>query len=423
MKTEFIFTWLTICVSALAGEPQLTECAPRGGLPNFFAKLEHGDTVPIGYLGGSITAQQGWRPKSLNWFQQQYPKAKISEIAAAIGGTGSDLGAFRLKQDVLNRKPDLVFVEFAVNDGDGPPEPIYRGMEGIVRQVWRNNPDTDICFVYTVDLNKLKALQAGKLPNSYANMDKVAEHYGIPTIIMGLEVARLEQTGKLIFKGAKPTTDEEKAKLGDKIIFSPDGVHPYTDSGHQLYFEALVRGMNLIKPVGQPGPHKLIEPLIADNWENAQMLPMNLAKLSAGWKKLDPATDPQAKAFSSRMPGGLWEANQPGDSIEFKFRGTAASIYDVIGPGCGQVMITLDDKTPEVKPLFDVYCTSYRLFRLNIGSGLSNTMHTVKIEIHPDQPDKAKILGERNKKMDDPKRFDDRIFYAGAIMIVGELVE
>ena len=422
MNCKLILIWLALCLSAFAQEQPLAECSPRGGLPNFIAKVERGDTVRIGYLGGSITAQEGWRPKSLKWFQQQYPKARISEINAAIGGTGSDLGAFRLKHDVLSRKPDLVFVEFAVNDSDSTAEQIYRGMEGIVRQVWRDNPDTDICFVYTIDLNKLKMLQSGKLPNTYVAMNQVAEHYGIPAIILGLEVARLEKAGQLIFKGAKPATDEEKAKLGGKILFSPDAVHPYPDTGHQLYFEALVRGMNLIKPVGRPAPHKLVEPLIADNWENAQMLPLNRVKLSPGWKKQDPATDSMAKDFGNRIPG-LWKANEPGETIEFKFRGTTASIYDVIGPGCGQVIITLDDRAPEVKPLFDKYCTYYRLFRLNIGLDLSNTVHTVKIEIHPDQPDKAKILSEKSKQMDDSKRYDDRIFYAGALLIVGELVE
>jgi len=38
------------------------ECSPRAGLPNFFAKLQAGKEVHIGYLGGSITAQAGWRP-------------------------------------------------------------------------------------------------------------------------------------------------------------------------------------------------------------------------------------------------------------------------------------------------------------------------------------------------------------------------
>ena len=36
----------------------------------------------------------------------------ISEINAAIEGTGSDFGVFRLKDHVLQYKPDLGFVEF-----------------------------------------------------------------------------------------------------------------------------------------------------------------------------------------------------------------------------------------------------------------------------------------------------------------------
>ena len=81
----------------------LVECTPRAGLPNFFAKLERGGEVQIGYLGGSITAQPGWRVKSLNYFQQQYPQAKLVEIHAAIGGTGSDLGVLRIDHDVLKK--------------------------------------------------------------------------------------------------------------------------------------------------------------------------------------------------------------------------------------------------------------------------------------------------------------------------------
>ena len=77
----------------------------RGGLPNFFAKLDAGHKVNIGYLGGSITAQNGWRPKTLKWFQKNYPKAKISQINAAIGGTGSDLACFVLARTSCNASP------------------------------------------------------------------------------------------------------------------------------------------------------------------------------------------------------------------------------------------------------------------------------------------------------------------------------
>lgn len=420
LKCSFI--WLSSCLLALSGEAQLSECSARDGLPNFFAKLAQGDNVRIAYLGGSITAQEGWRPKTLSWFRQQYPKANISEINAAIGGTGSDLGVFRLRHDVLEQKPDLLFVEFAVNDAGASPDRIYRAMEGIVRQTWRDNPATDICYVYTIAGTMLDQLKKGELPRSYAAMEKIAAHYGIPSINMGIEVARLEQEGKLVFQAPKPKNEKEKAALGDKIIFSPDSVHPYPDSGHQLYLDAIVRGMNLIKPVGKPGPHQLIKPFLLDNWEKAKLIPLGQINPGAFWKKLDPSANGGFKQFSKRLPG-LWKANQPGDSIQFKFRGTEVAIYDVIGPDCGQVIVTLDNQKPVVVPRFDAYCVYYRPTLLKIGSNLSDTIHSVKIEIHPDQPDKARILSQRKEKMDDPKRFNDRAWYVSGLLIVGDLVQ
>ena len=422
MQSNYLCILLAACLPALAAETQLPECAPRGGLPNFFTKLEHGDNVRIAYLGGSITEQEGWRPKTLAWFQQRYPKAHIEEINAAIGGTGSDLGVFRLRQDVLDQKPDLLFVEFAVNDAKASLEQIYRAMEGIVRQTWRDNPATEICYVYTIAGPMLELIKKGEIPCSYAAMEKIAEHYGIPSINAGLCIARLEQAGKLVFKGAKPETEEEKAALGDKILFSPDSYHPYTDSGHQLYFDAVVRALNLIKPIGKATPHKLIKPFITDNWENAKLISLDKLPLSAAWKQLASPNNTVPQKVMKRLPG-VWKANQSGEGIQFKFLGTEVAIYNILGPDCGQVIVTLDEQPPTVVPRFDAYCVYYRPSILKIGSSLSNTVHTVKITIHPDQPNKAQILNQRNEKMDDPKRFDDRAWYAGALLIVGELVK
>ena len=404
-----------------AAATPLSECAPRAGLPNFFAKLDRNDPVRIGYLGGSITAQDGWRPKTLKWFQQQYPRAAISEINAAIGGTGSDLGVFRLRDDVLKFKPDLLFIEFAVNDSGAAATQIHRCLEGIIRQTWRDNPATDICLVYTLEGHMLEMLKQDQLPGSYAAMEQVAEHYGIPSINMGLAVARLETAGQLVFQGKPPVTEAEKTALGDKILFSEDGVHPFPDTGHQVYLESIARGMALIRSTGKPAPHQLGDAFVADNWEEAKLVPLSRARLSAGWTKLDPVTNQLAKNFESRLPA-IWKANQPGESIQFQFRGTAASLYDLVGPDCGQVIVTLDDQPPFIRPRFDAFCTYHRLASLTIGANLTNTVHTVKLEIHPDQPDKGKILTQRNEKMDQPERYNDRAWYAGALMLVGDLV-
>lgn len=414
--------------SALAAEElalaPAEECRPRQGLPNFYQKISTpGAAVKIGYLGGSITAQQGWRPKTLEAFRKAYPQAKVDEINAAIGGTGSDLGVFRLKQDVLDHKPDLLFVEFAVNDGGAAPEQIYRCMEGIVRQTWRALPECDICFVYTLTEALAPAMVDGKFQRSASAMEKVAGHYGIPTIHMGMEVARLAKEGRLVWRAPLPKTDAEKAALGDKFVFAPDSVHPHPETGHELYLAAVERSQPVLKAApGKPGPHALGAPFVADNYEAAKLLPITQAKLSPGFTLLDAKTDAFGKRWANRMTT-LHKASAPGETISFKFKGTRCAIYDLVGPDCGQVKVTLDGGPEKVVPRFDAYCTYHRLANLLIGTDLPDTVHEVKIEIHPEQPDKVAILAKNKNTMDKPERFNGTCIYPGAILLVGELVE
>ena len=200
------FGILAACLAALGlfaapDEVEMKESVPftvRGGLPNFAAKLKAGEPVTIVYFGGSITEQNGWRVQSADFLRQLYPNSKISPVNAAIGGTGSDLGAFRLAHDALTYKPDLVFVECAVNDGGAKPERIRKAMEGIVRQIRKALPECDICFVYTITKANIKDYQAGKLPASASIMEGIAEYYKFPTVNISYEVAKLEKEGKLV---------------------------------------------------------------------------------------------------------------------------------------------------------------------------------------------------------------------------------
>ncbi len=398
------------------------ECRPRAGWPNFKSKLEAGREVRVGYLGGSITAQNGWRVKSLAHFQSLYPKAKLTEINAAIGGTGSDLGVFRVQQDVLDHLPDLLFVEFAVNDGSASPDQIYRCMEGIVRQTWRKLPECDICFVYTITEALVPPLLDGKFQRSASAMEQVAEHYGIPSIHLALEVAKLAKEGKVVWKAPLPKTSEEKAALGDKFVFAPDSVHPHPETGHELYEKAIERSVPLIDAASKAkGAHKLPAPFIDSNFETAKLVPISAAKLGEDFVALDKNKDPLGRSFAQRLPN-LHRGTKPGAALTFKFKGTSCAIYDVIGPDSGQVSVTLDDQPAKVVLRFDPYSTYHRLARLPIGADLSDAVHSVKIEIHPDQPDKAKILSQQKKTIDKPERFDGTAFYPGAILLVGEMV-
>jgi lysophospholipase L1-like esterase len=426
MLRHFLFLLLLVSTHAAEEFPLVPaqECRQRNGLPNFLAKANTaGAEIKIGYLGGSITAQNGWRPKTLAHFQKTWPQAKFSEINAAIGGTGSDLGVFRLKQDVLDHKPDLLFVEFAVNDGGAQPEQIFRCMEGIVRQTWKALPECDICFVYTLTEALAPAMLEGKFQRSASAMEKIADHYSIPTIHMAMEVAKLAKEGKLAWKAKLPKTDEEKKALEGKFVFAPDSVHPHVETGHELYLQAIVRSLDPIMAASKtPAAHVLGAPFIATNYEQAKLLPITIATLSEGFALLDSKTDDFGKRWANRMTT-LHKGTKPGDAITFQFKGTRCSIYDIIGPDGGQVSVTLDDQPVKVLPRFDAYCTYHRLSALMIGTDLEDTVHTVKIEIHPEQPDKAQILAKNGNKIDKPERFDATAFYPGAILLVGDVVQ
>jgi lysophospholipase L1-like esterase len=425
MRTAYLLLLLAMSVASAADPYPLREAVEfhaRGGLPNVAAKLAAGQEVRIAYFGGSITAAAGWRVKSLAWFKQQYPKAAISEINAAIGGTGSDLGVYRLGFDVLGHKPDLMFVEFAVNDGGADPKQIHRCMEGIVRQTWAADPATDICYVYTLTGGMLDDFKGGHFPRAASAMEELADHYAIPSVHFGVEVSARERAGTLVFRTSK-ASDEERKALGDKLVFVEDNVHP-TDAGHQLYTEILARHLPELLAGGKPGPHALGAPLVADNYEHAKLVPLERATLGEGWTKLDPATDPRAKSFGNRVPG-LYRADKPGTTLSFRFKGTAAAIYDLVGPDCGQLTVVVDGGKPSTVARIDGYCTYHRLASLHIASELPDAVHTVTIRIDEQVPDKAKILFSQNRAdlEKNPAKYEGTKWYAGGIMVIGDLVQ
>jgi len=399
------------------------EVRARGGLPNFFLKAQTtGAEVKIGYLGGSITAQNGWRVQTLAHFKKAYPQASFAEINAAIGGTGSDLGVFRVKQDVLSQGPDLLFVEFAVNDGGADPQRIIRAMEGIVRQTWQANPKCDICFVYTLTEALSPPMLEGKLQRSASAMEKVADFYGIPSITLGMEVAKLAKAGKLAWRAKLPKIDAEKAALGDKFVFAADGVHPHDSTGQVLYTQAIVRSLPALA-IANNAPTVHVSNLALDpaNLERAKLVPVTAAKLSAGLAPADMATDAFAKGWSKRLPA-MVKLTQPGQSIEFKFKGTHCAVYDVVGPAGGMVAVTLDGKAQKPVQRIDAYCTYARLSTFLVGTDLPEGEHTVRLELLADPIDKAAVLAKNKNQIDKPERFAPLHFFPGALLIVGELV-
>ena len=400
----------------------LPECEPRTGLPNFFAKLEAGGPVRIAYLGGSITEAKGWRDLSRDWFAREYPHAEVRQIRATISGTGAEFGACRLHDHVLRHSPDLVFVEFAVNGAGATDKRAIESVEGIIRHVRRNDPKAEVCLVFTVSSGMLKDLRDGRSPRVVTNMKKVADHYGIPTIDFGPGVARLVDEGKLVVSGPAPA---KNAPPSGPMVFSADGTHPIFETGHQLYLDAIVRSIPVIKAAGQPGPHPLPEPLEPENWEHGSMVAIDAPGVirSPGWSKVEPPDGTEKRQRISEYFPGVWQAGQPGDSLEFTFEGVGFGLSGFRGPSAGLFRVTVDDRPSIDATFFDSYSHAGRVSHKAwfYPQGLPHGKHRVRIEFLAAPPDYAAILKKEGKSIKPPETAPETVFQLAAILLAGSL--
>jgi len=88
--------------------------------------------------------------------------------------------------------------------------------------------------------------------------------------------------------------------------------------------------------------------------------------------------------------------------------------------------VTVDDGPPRVVPRFDRYSNYHRLATLSVARNLPDAVHAVKLELLPDPPDKVKIIVEGKMTDENPKdnpKYAGINWYAGGILVVGELVE
>ena len=401
-------------IKAQRSVKDLEEFHQRDGLPNFFRKINLGEQVSIAYLGGSITeAQNGWRDMTYDWLVNHYPKARFTQINATIGGTGSNLGVFRLERDVLVHHPDLVFVEFAVNDGSTPAEAIHVAMEGIVRKIWKQDSDTDICFVYTLAENGVKSLQEGNFQPPAEAMEQIAGHYQIPSIHMGVEVVKLLEADKLIFTG----NPEEHP---DKIVFTKDKTHPISASGHPIYAEVVERSFVKMEGVRGRRRHSTAEVFKTGNWENAKMIPLSTLDKTGKWQDL--SSDNELLKRFARSMSFLSKTDQAGASLTIKFKGKVLGVYDVIGPESGIIEVVVDGKPPFEVTRFDAYCNYFRRNAFFLKD-LSDGEHQVTFTVSGKALDKAAILAKRNIPFENPGNYAVNGWLVNSVLLVGEVIK
>ncbi len=77
----------------------------------------HGHSVPAGYFATPMVDTLNAYPHLLQvGLKHRFPFAVINVIVTAIGGENSQSGAARFSKDVLCHRPDLILIDYALND-------------------------------------------------------------------------------------------------------------------------------------------------------------------------------------------------------------------------------------------------------------------------------------------------------------------
>ena len=353
----------------------------RNKLHNAQIVFEREKKGRVAFLGGSITANGGWRDSICIYLQKRFPDTKFDFIAAGIPSMGSTPGAFRFERDVLkNGKVDLLFEEAAVNDrvnGFGPETQIL-GMEGIVRHARESNPAMDIVIMHFVDPDKMAQFRKGITPPEIQNHEKVAAHYGISTINLAKEVTERIDNGEFTwgndFKNLHP---------------SPFGQHIYFQSMKAL-LETCWSGF--VADDDKLTAYSLPDKLNKACYDNGILIPAVEIKQAKDWKT-DQNWIPNDKTGTRddfvKVP--MLIAENPGKTLTFNFEGNAIGIAVASGLDAGIVEYRIDKGNWQKQDLFTQWSSQLHLpWFYTLGYGLEEGKHQLKIRVLPEKNTQSK---------------------------------
>ena len=218
-------------------------------IKNVMRRAAAGEVITLGYLGGSITAGSNADPMETNcyayltteWWKQTFPNADIRYGNAGIGATDSYIGVHRVDDDLLWAKPDLIVVEFSVNDSLPINQESYDSL--LLHLLKQDNAPAVVPLIICSDSH---CYVQEHMP--------VIESYDLPAI----------SYYSLVFGGY----------VSWESVGHPDMIHP-VNTGHQLIAHILTNYyLHVLASMDEEGEEYTIpeEHLTAARFENADIL-------------------------------------------------------------------------------------------------------------------------------------------------------
>ena len=205
-------------------EASIVSTGNNARLKKVLEKARSGGEVRVAAIGGSVTEgagastnTEGYAYKFAEAFKRDYcPEGadNMKFVNAGLSGTPSSLGIMRYDRDIvglLGGAPDLLVIEFAVNDsGEATHGQAYSSM---IHRALTDNPDCAVILLFAVFKSKWN-MQTNYIPEG--------EIYGLPMVSIKDAVAGPYASGEL-----------------NDVLFFSDEYHPKT-YGHQIMSDCLI---------------------------------------------------------------------------------------------------------------------------------------------------------------------------------------
>jgi lysophospholipase L1-like esterase len=284
-------------------------------LQQALAKLRRGETISVVAIGGSITsghqarppATEGWAGRVNRWLQEQAAASGGAVVFHNSGASGTDsaFAAVRIQDHVLAYEPDLVIVEFAVNDQWLAQRVRQRSYEGVLRQLLADSERAVVILALNEKANPNKSTRAEE--------ERIGGRYGLPTLAWA---------------------DWVKLADWDRYFSGGETIHP-NNEGHANIAAGitgfLAAALKSLPPDdGIPAVDTALPaPLVSAEFQNVTLIGGNdaaaLAGGSGGWETC-PAILPDE--WLSRGGAALtgWKTGDPAASLRIRVRGKSVGV-------------------------------------------------------------------------------------------------
>lgn len=333
-------------------------------LAKVIKKAQAGEEVVIGVIGGSITQgssaqnNNGYANLMQEWWTTEFPNAKFNFVNAGIGATDSYIGVHRVNADLLKSDPDLVIVEFSVNDTR--LEINKDSYEALVRTILSYKSEPAVMLLFTTQENGT-SFQDTHAP--------IGEHYNLPMIS---------------YKDAiLPVISADYIKWSD---ISPDNIHP-NDEGHDIIKQLISSFLDdVVSKVDDiSGEYKLPE-ANSDKYEGAFIANAKSDEITV----LEMGSFEPDAQFGSFKDG--WGVREGSDSLVFEVEAQNLGILylELISGKGAKAEILVNDEV--VKTIDANFPNGWGNYAESVEVYQSDKIEKLKVEIRPIDDEESTVF-------------------------------